>query len=276
MRNATDVPVLPGPRSEVPVTVRRIEGWVHARAIIAGAVQLAGDAFERAARDAYRAVTAAVDGLGHTPVRFWNFVPRLNDEVAPGIDRYMVFNVGRFQACVEWLGGPDAFARSLATASAVGVDGPDLQVHCLSTTAGGSPLENPRQVSAYRYSARYGPRPPCFARAMRIVLHGMPVLLIGGTASIVGERSLHPGDLSAQTTETLNNIEALVGQAAAGASPLDRLRDLRVYVRDDGTAPHVAAMIRARCGALTRLELVRAQICRKELLVEIEGVADCS
>lgn len=263
-------------RDGLSVVGHRRPDWAHVRATVAGALHLPRPAFERAARDAYHAVTAALGAAapGHTPVRFWNFVPGLNDDVGPGVDRYMAFNVGRFQACVEWLGGSDAFERALATASAVGVDVPDLQVHCLAAIGGGSPVENPRQVSAYRYSSRYGPRPPCFARAMRAVLHGGPVLLIGGTASIVGEQSLHPGDIGAQTTETLNNIEALVGRAVGGAAPLGHVRELRVYVRDAAHAGRVETMVRERCHAVGRVEFVRAQICRKELLVEIEGVAD--
>ena len=77
----------------------------------------------------------------------------------------MVFNAGRFEALSDWFGGPGRLPDSLPAASAVGHDGDDFAVHCLLLSRPGVAVENPRQVPAFRYSARYGPRPPCFARA---------------------------------------------------------------------------------------------------------------
>ena len=78
-----------------------------------------------------------------------------------------------------------------------------------------SPLENPRQVPAYRYSRRYGLRPPCFARATKFE----STLFIGGTASIIGEDSRHAAAIVAQTEETLSNLRALIA-AATGFHPI--------------------------------------------------------
>ncbi len=242
-----------------------------------GALTLPRAAFEDATRDTYMAVAAAATAIGQTPVRFWNFIPDLNAEIDPHIERYMVFNVGRFHAFDEWRRMVGGFDPSLATASGVGMPSPDLRVHCLTTASGGQRVENPRQVSPSRYSARYGPRPPCFARATRVLAHGRPLLLIGGTASIVGEQSLHPGDVRAQTRETIRNVAALLaGVLPQESAPLGRLHELRVYVRERGSADAVRDIVLEQCGALSRLEFVQAQICRQDLLVEIEGIADLS
>ena len=80
----------------------------------------------------------------------------------------MVFNGGRFAACEHWHGSPNDFDHTLASASGVGVLGRALAIHCLAADDAGEPVENPRQVPAYKYSRRYGPRPPCFARATRL------------------------------------------------------------------------------------------------------------
>lgn len=256
------------------LTIRRQGDWGLVRVVVPQALSLSRLALERATRDAYRRVAAAVAVLGQTPVRIWNFVPELNAFMDPQTDRYMAFNVGRYDACVAWLGAEDCFDQRLATASAVGVRVADLEVHCLTTTHRRDPVENPRQVSAYHYSARYGRRPPCFARATKVHVGPMPLLLIGGTASIVGEESQHPGDVIAQTHETLDNISALVDNAVPVAQPLDLLRQLRVYLRDATSARDAGHIVRSRCRGVTRLEFVEAQICRRELLVEIEGTAD--
>ena len=51
----------------------------------------------------------------------------------------------------------------------------------------GTPVENPRQVSAYRYPREYGPQSPTFARALLPPSPRVP-LLLSGTASIDGKR----------------------------------------------------------------------------------------
>jgi chorismate lyase/3-hydroxybenzoate synthase len=166
----------------------------------------------------------------------------------------------------------------VATASAVGVGGTDLVVHCLAAEHAGIPVENPRQTSSWRYSARYGPMPPCFSRATLATIVGRRRLLIGGTASIVGEHSQHPGDAEAQLQETLRNIGALIGAAChSDADPshaLRRLVDLRVYAQDDHVARVIRRRLDVRCPAIPRVEIVRARVCRPELLHEIEGVAE--
>src|SRR6185503_5831087 len=98
------------------------------------------------------------------------------------------------------------FGRVLPAASAVGIAGPDLVIDCLASASGGAPVENPRQIAPWQYSRRYGPKPPCFARGTVTRLNDRRMLLIGGTASIVGEESRHPGDLTAQVGELLINL----------------------------------------------------------------------
>ena len=124
-------------------------------------------------------------------------------------------------------GGRSQFAETVATASAVGSSDHDLVIHCLSRRNPGVPIDNPSQVRPYQYSQRYGQRPPCFARGTLI---DGTTLLVGGTASIVGEESLHGDDLIAQAQQTLANLSSLVMAAdLSGERPLDAFRSLRVY-----------------------------------------------
>jgi chorismate lyase/3-hydroxybenzoate synthase len=237
------------------------------------------EAVESETATAYSAIAAELAGVPAShPVRFWNYIPNIHrasgaSPSGESLDRYMVFNAGRYSACNRWLGGEDKFARLLATASGVGHTDADLVIHALATTTPGVAVENPRQVPAYRYSRRYGPRPPCFARAT--VLAGkQPQLLVGGTASVRGEASIHIGELSAQFKETLENMTALL-RAAPGASAdadLDRFTDVRVYYVRPIDLPALREMCDAAFGK-AELEYIRADLCRQDLLVEIEGVA---
>lgn len=222
---------------------------------------------------AFTLIRSVLSATGRQPVRFWNFVPGLDTVVAPGVDRYMLFNAGRYDAFAGDLRGtPPA-----ATASAVGVGGHSLDVFCLATPEGGRPIENPRQKSSWLYSPRYGPLPPFFARATVASLGGRARLLIGGTASIVGEDSTHQRSIAGQLDETLANLAAVVRMSGSDTEPvaqsLARLREIRAYVRHGEDGETVARTLTA-CSPQARIELARACICRPELLVEIEAVAD--
>ena len=253
----------------------------------AGATALDPGSFEACTRSAYSTIAQHLRDARRAPhpVRFWNYIPDIHRPCGAGLDRYMAFNAGRFAACSDWFGGPDTFDRMLATGSGVGHAGPDLVIHALATDAPGVAVENPRQIPAYRYSRRFGPRPPCFARATAIrpaaaakgSKSAASLVLVGGTASIRGEESVHVGDLRAQTLETFENLASLVRSAAgtdAGDVGLEAFRELRVYhFRDADRAP-VAELVGSRFPGVARVEYLRADLCRPELAVEIEGVAE--
>jgi chorismate lyase/3-hydroxybenzoate synthase len=233
--------------------------------------------FEAATRDAYTSIAKQLAGrAAKNPVRFWNYIPEIHKPCGDGLDRYMCFNAGRFSACSEWLGGPDAFDRLLATGSGVGHGGPDLVIHALATAQPGVAVENPRQIPAYKYSRRFGPRPPCFARATILREPGHPDrVLVGGTASIRGEESVHVGDLRAQTLETFENLASLIRSASGSdAAGLEAFRELRVYHFRDADRDAVARLVETAFPSLGRAEYHRADLCRPELSVEIEGVAE--
>jgi chorismate lyase / 3-hydroxybenzoate synthase len=242
--------------------------------------------FQQAVADAYRVGFEHLDALRLYALRLWAFIPWIHADYA-GLDRYRVFNAGRFAAYSARLGGRAAFSRSVPTASAVGSRETALHVHCLAAYRPGTPVENPRQVPAYRYSRRFGPLPPCFARATLVPRESGQTerLLVGGTASIVGEESMHEGDLPQQIDETFRNLAAVVGSACLGASSalsstrseadwLAAYRELRVYHREAAAFETIRARVRETFPGVGRIEIRQAELCRPELLVEIEGMAD--
>jgi chorismate lyase/3-hydroxybenzoate synthase len=207
-------------------------------------------------------------------VRFWNHVPFITDPADAGRDNYMVFNAGRFRALSEWCGGTARFDREVATASATGHWGQDLVIHCLGSRTGGDAVNNPRQVAPYHYSQRFGPLPPCFARAT--AMRSPPGMLLVG-----GEDSVHADDLPGQLRETFLNLAALVAAArgekftqAHVSRALATFRELRVYFPDAESRAEIESAVMDEFRALRRLELLHADLCRAELLVEIEGLAD--
>jgi chorismate lyase/3-hydroxybenzoate synthase len=229
-----------------------VDGLCHgghclASARVSEARALDREAFQAATARAYRQIRSELVAHGD------------------GLDRYMVFNAGRYAALSEWFGGDQAFDTRVASASGVGHQGCDLVIHCLASDRPGRAVDNPRQTAPYRYSRKYGPLPPCFARATRIESNGKPLVLVGGTASIIGEESVHLGDLPRQTEETLANLATL--------APLSGYRELRVYYPDPERLDELRGLLDGAFPRAERIEWVRADLCRSELLVEIEGIA---
>ena len=97
------------------------------------------------------------------------------------------------------------------------------------------------------------------------------LFLLSGTAAIVGHESAYPDDSAAQTAETLRNIEALLANSTLTDSS-DQSDAVRVYLRNPGDFEAVAREVAGGLGAnRAQLTYLQGDICRSELLVEIDG-----
>lgn len=229
------------------------------------------DTLRGLARSAYTLIQDRL-ATGHAryPVRFWNFIPHLLAPATRAMNRYMAFNLGRQDILNPWLAQLNGGAAVAASGVGHPHNGP-LEVYALALDRCGAAVENPRQIPAWQYSARFGPRPPLFARATWIqsgLFGAQPRLLISGTASVVGEDSQHRGDLDRQIAETVNNLSHLF--AAAGGEP--QPESWRVYVTDASMIDRVVDRLRAAFGP-TPIEWTVTNLCRDDLMVEVEGIA---
>jgi enamine deaminase RidA (YjgF/YER057c/UK114 family) len=239
----------------------------EAEAAFAGA----GSALQRISHEGYRTLFALADEAGYPGLaRVWNYFPAINAETH-GSERYWQFNAGRQDA---FLASGRSAGGNVPAACALGAANGPLSLYFLALREAPRAIENPRQVCAYHYPEQYGPRSPTFARASLAAANGLPLLFVSGTASIVGHRTLHAGDARAQTEETLRNIEAVLAEArrATPACTLG-LPELayKVYVRDTADFAAVEASVRAQVGAHAPAVFLHADVCRADLLVEIEA-----
>ena len=204
-------------------------------------------------------------------LRIWNYIDAITEGEGDA-ERYRQFCVGRARG----LGTFDA--QTLPAATAIGRCDADrvIQIYWLASAVPGTPVENPRQVSAYRYPREYGPQPPSFARAMLPPADSAMPLLLSGTASVVGHRSLHAGRLLAQLDETFANFDSLIGAARTHAPDLPAhfgaSTRLKVYVRARSDLPLVAEAFAQRFGGGVPHLILHAVICRHDLAIEIDGV----
>ena len=252
--------------------------WLHGCATIDEAGCEGG--LQAASRQAYADLFAvlAASASPHL-LRLWNHFADMNLATG-GIERYRQFNAGRQQAFTD--AGRSAFVGAPA-ASALGTSGGLLQVYFLAGPQPPLAIENPRQVSAYNYPARYGARSPTFSRAALVAVGAdRQALFISGTASIVGHETQHRGDVRRQTEESLSNIAAVLGaavmiDAATRAAAPWALQALTctVYIRHAADFPAVREVFERGVGvhsaAAREAVYLRADICRADLLVEIEA-----
>jgi len=148
-----------------------------------------------------------------------------------------------------------------------------------STDAVNLPVNNPEQVAAYGYSndvlvGSNHKTTPKFERARYLDLYGKKQLMISGTASIRGEKTVGAGNPEEQTHVTIQNMQRLycadVLKSAAGAVLHPVYGHARIYIRNRNDYKIVKKTFRSYYGNLPVVYLV-ADICRKDLLVEIEG-----
>ena len=103
--------------------------------------------------------------------------------------------------------------------------------------------------------------------------------LVSGTASIVEAKTVHIGDVERQTEQTIENIERLIAEEnfarhnmpGVGATLAD-IAKLRVYVKHAEDYEKCRNIVEAKLPDIPAIYL-HADVCRPDLLVEIEAVA---
>ena len=203
-------------------------------------------------------------------IRVWNYFPEIN-AIKNDMERYHGFSIGRHEAFVRY----QKKVEDSPAACALGSHGGPLVIYFLASRSPGLQIENPRQTSAYKYPKQFGPRSPTFSRATLAFNGEAQTLFISGTASILGHDTVHHGSVNMQTRETLANIRAVIDQAFREGfefAGFEKGLALKVYVRHPGDAGIVLDVINAEWGALQELVVLQADICRMDLLLEIEAV----
>ncbi|MGH8225025.1 MAG: pteridine-dependent deoxygenase [Gammaproteobacteria bacterium] len=225
------------------------------------------------AEELYRELFAAIEGLGCPHLlRVWQYLPRIT-EARGEEDRYRVYCAGRRRAFMA-AGRSDA---TLPAACLLGDAADRILLYALAADTPGRQIENPRQQSAFRYPERYGRLPPSFSRALAVHRPGgEEQLYISGTASITGHASRHQTTL-AQLEETLANLEALVGNwRGAGGDALAAIAPMKVYLRHADDIAAVRSTLEARLPEGHPVAYLRADVCRPELRIEIEGMVQAT
>jgi enamine deaminase RidA (YjgF/YER057c/UK114 family) len=243
------------------------------------------------AKEAFRRMSDLLGRAGSSfdhVVRTWLYVGRIT-EPEGSTARYQELNRARADFYEPlWFGnsvpGRNGKVKIYPASSGIGTRGESIVTSCMALQTERKDvrlvaLENPQQTAAYGYDPRYSPQSPKFSRAMALATDKYVTTWISGTASIVNSETQYLNDIERQTEQTIDNIERLIspenfrrhGIPDAGAS-LSDLTKMRVYLKHASDLAKCQAICERRFTAVPAI-YITADICRPDLLVEIEGVA---
>ena len=141
------------------------------------------------------------------------------------------------------------------------------------------PIGNKRQIDAHRYSENVliGNQPgldnkttPKFERAKLVNNSEISVLLVSGTASIIGEKTVCIDDAAGQTVTTIENIQILLKSSIQSCDfSRYKLLNYRTYVKNYDDVDAIQKICSERFPNSPGIILI-SDICRDDLLVEIE------
>jgi chorismate lyase/3-hydroxybenzoate synthase len=230
-----------------------------------------------ASRQAYDILQSYLQQSPHQwPLKIWNYIPAIN-QGSGDEERYRQFCLGRADAVLIEPGD----RPPLPAATAIGAPRNEaaLQVYFLAAALPGLDVENPRQVSAWRYPRKYGPKSPLFSRGTIMRLNGSYQFLISGTASVVGHETHHEDQVANQLSESIRNVDSLLEEGhrlmGGARAHLDNDGIMKVYVRDPGDLELVRSTLSTALPSQIPKIYLQGDICRKNLLTEIDGIISC-
>lgn len=233
--------------------------------------------------------------LSHTNTSFdhvfrqWNYIGHiLKVRVTDGktLQNYQVFNEMRG---VFYETKNDKSQYPAATG--IGMDYEGICIDAVivdgnAATNGKSPrnmaLRSPVQTDAFRYEQAYlvgneeiDKKAPLFERGRCLIFsetpHGGGVRAVGmvsGTASIKGQDTIDRGDAVKQLQNTLCFIDELANTMQVKSLRFDRAR---LYVKPQENVGNLSEIFRRHYPQASCLSIVEADVCRPDLLIEIEA-----
>lgn len=222
-------------------------------------------------------------------VRQWNYIENILSTISSQKSlkqNYQIFNDVRslyYDSTIFQNGYPAATGIGMNTGGIVlefVAVKPSKNIYTVS-------LKNPQQIDAHKYDSevlvgeplKEAPKKttPKFERGKLLVTNYFAQIFISGTASILGQKTMHEGNVEAQTYTTIDNIKQLIsGESLKDKNielnlGLNSFSYIRVYVKNSIDIPKVKKICKNSFINVPALYVV-SDVCREELLVEIEGM----
>ena len=215
--------------------------------------------------------------------RQWNYIESITGTFSDS-QRYQIFNDVRTLFYNE-----SDFIQGYPAATGIGMKTGGVIIDFLAAVHDQVwPVKNPEQVDAHKYSDevlannefsdQLKSTTPKFERAKAIALEKDILMYISGTAAIKGQVSTAKNDAFQQTLETIDNIEQLtdIKNLTAHHIPVTdpsciEPGSFKIYVKTADDLKRVRSAFESRFGKMNDVLYLIGDICRPELLMEIEG-----
>ncbi|MDO5571636.1 MAG: hypothetical protein Q4F97_09285 [Bacteroidales bacterium] len=224
-------------------------------------------------------------------VRQWNYLENITG-IIDNKQIYQEFNDSRSEFYSK-----ESWEKGYPSATGIGMSNGGMvidinAVAVLNDRVTVEPIDNRLQISAHDYSKNIlvgeknkNKTTPKFERAKCVYqINEKPEnfcngnLYISGTAAIRGEHSISKNDIKEQTIVTIENINELVNEnnrllKNRNISECSNLSYLRVYIKNEQDYYSANEILKSIFPTID-IAYVKADVCRDELLIEIEGVGN--
>jgi hypothetical protein len=216
-------------------------------------------------------------------IRQWNYIGNITNFEA-GNQHYQTFNNARTAFYLQ-----DDFMHGYPAATGISIPDDNLIISLIALQpaikTNIDAIDNHWQIPAYSYSDAVlvdgktikTKTTPKFERAKLVTMDDSVDCFVSGTAAIRNERSMYDDDVVSQTRQTIENINFLISNENLKQNNYKKALDLqlnsiRVYIKNPEDYQTVKTEIDKAWPDINTI-YVQADICRRELLVEIEGIA---
>ncbi len=220
-------------------------------------------------------------------VRQWNYIGDILS-IKDNYQNYQIFNEVRSEYYQRY-----RTVKGFPAATGVGMKHGGVIIDLCALQPGKSviikPVDNPNQVNAYEYGqkvlkglsdkGRTVKHAPQFERGLLLANYSHSTLYISGTASIIGQDTVGVEDIEKQTIVTIENIKRLSDPSRISElvsrphAPGENYGLLRAYVKRQSDFG-VVKQICEKFFPQIPVSYIEADICRDDLLIEIEGEAE--
>ncbi|MFI3292240.1 MAG: hypothetical protein SNI70_01840 [Rikenellaceae bacterium] len=223
--------------------------------------------------------------------RQWNYIPKITAVDANDYQHYQAFNDSR----TEFYRKGDWTKNGYPAATGIGMDCGAVTVDLIAVKPLNSkfriiPIDNDLQLAAHVYTQEVligaegdkieGRSTPKFERAKALgSIEDGYICFISGTAAIRGEESMQCDDAATQTVQTMENVEHLISDHTCEKYDIEistKVREIhsaRAYVKLPKDTEAIKGVVDERWPDTSVIYLL-ADVCREELLIEIEVVAN--
>ena len=218
-------------------------------------------------RDQYNDFFKIAKRNNMTIVKIWHYVPDLLKKYSNKKTNYSLLCESREDIYKKYYKD-----LSYPAATVIGIDGGKVLIYFLAVSCKNyKVIENIRQVSSYDYPQNIFIEKPMFSRAVKFLplKETNEKIVISGTASIKGYESMHSNNLMKQLNEALENYKTFVDIEN------NKSNICRVYLsKAQESNSHSIVNELDKIFDINRYLLLKGDICRKELLIELEGISD--